>query len=95
MTACSTSKTPPPPRTSGSPNPASLESSRGFVEPSVRGAAPGSRFQLERIGYFCADPDTTAEQPVFNRTVALKDTWEKVKKSTQAPARDQPGTNRA
>ena len=76
-------------------NPASLEVVQGFVEPSVRGAAPGSRFQLERIGYFCADPDTTAEQPVFNRTVALKDTWEKVKKSTQAPSRDQPGTNRA
>ncbi len=68
-------------------NPASLQVARGFVEPSVRGAAPGSRFQMERTGYFCVDPDSTAELPVFNRTVTLKDTWEKVRK----PAPSAPG----
>jgi glutaminyl-tRNA synthetase len=44
------------------------------LEPSVRGAAPLSRFQFERLGYFCVDPDTTEEKLVFNRTATLKDT---------------------
>jgi glutaminyl-tRNA synthetase len=44
----------------------------------VAGAAPGSRYQFERLAYFCVDPDSTADKLVFNRTVALKDEWAKV-----------------
>ena len=51
-----------------------------YVEPSVAGAAPLSRYQFERIGYFCVDADSRAETPVFNRTVTLKDTWAKIRK---------------
>ncbi len=48
------------------------------LEPSLQQAAPGDRFQFERLGYFCVDArDATAEQPVFNRTVTLKDSWAK------------------
>ena len=61
-------------------NPNSLERINGFVEPSLKGAAPGSRFQFERLGYFCVDPDSTPEKPVFNRTVSLVDTWAKIEK---------------
>jgi glutaminyl-tRNA synthetase len=49
------------------------------LEPSVRHAAPMTRYQFERLGYFSVDPDTTAEHLVFNRTATLKDTWAKVK----------------
>jgi glutaminyl-tRNA synthetase len=48
------------------------------LEPSIADFGSGSRFQLERLGYFCIDPDTTAEKPVLNRTVTLRDTWAKV-----------------
>ena len=51
-----------------------------YVEPSVKGAAPGHRVQFERLGYFCIDPDSTSEKLVFNRTVTLKDTWAKMQK---------------
>jgi glutaminyl-tRNA synthetase len=55
-------------------NPTALEVVTGCkVEPSLRGAHAGTRFQFERTGYFCSDPDSTLEQPVFNRTVTLKD----------------------
>jgi glutaminyl-tRNA synthetase len=50
------------------------------LEPSLANAAPGSRYQFERLGYFCADPDSAPGKPVFNRTVALKDTWAKIEK---------------
>jgi len=50
------------------------------VEPSLRESKPGDRFQFLRQGYFCADPDSTPELMVFNRTVGLKDTWAKVEK---------------
>ena len=50
------------------------------VEPSLAGATPGSRFQFERQGYFCVDPDSSPEMPVFNRTVPLRDTWAKIEK---------------
>jgi glutaminyl-tRNA synthetase len=61
-------------------NPRSLEVLGGCrVEPSLAAAAPGARFQFERIGYFCVDPDTTPGRPVFNRTATLKDAWAKVK----------------
>jgi glutaminyl-tRNA synthetase len=61
-------------------NPHSLEVRTCYVEPSIAGAAPGSRYQFERLAYFCVDPDSTPEQLVFNRTVALKDEWAKVQK---------------
>ncbi len=50
------------------------------IEPFLVGAAPGSRYQFERIGYFCVDPDTTPEKLVFNRTVSLRDDWAKIQK---------------
>jgi glutaminyl-tRNA synthetase len=63
-------------------NPDSLEVLTGCkLEPSLGGAAPGSRYQFERLGYFCADPDSKPEGLVFNRTVALRDTWAKIEKA--------------
>ena len=63
-------------------NPRSLEVlSHAFIEPSVKGAAVGSRFQFERLGYFCVDKDTTAAKLVFNRAVTLADTWAKIEKT--------------
>jgi glutaminyl-tRNA synthetase len=61
-------------------NPDSLEVLRGCkVEPMLGGAAPGSKFQFERVGYFCADvKDSKPGAPVFNRTVTLRDTWAKI-----------------
>ncbi len=62
-------------------NPQSLERITGCqVEPSLKGAPPGSRFQFERLGYFCTDLDSTNDSPVFNRTVPLKDAWAKLDK---------------
>ena len=51
------------------------------LEPSVRGAAAMMRFQFERVGYFCVDPESTSERLVFNRTATLKDTWAKIAKN--------------
>jgi glutaminyl-tRNA synthetase len=51
-----------------------------YVEPGLKNAAPGSRYQFERQGYFCVDPDSSDEKLVFNRTVTLKDTWAKIEK---------------
>jgi glutaminyl-tRNA synthetase len=60
-------------------NPHSLDRIGGAkVEPSLASAAVGARFQFERQGYFCVDPDSTPGKPVFNRTVTLKDTWAKI-----------------
>jgi len=60
-------------------NPNSMETLTGCkVEPSLRNAAPGARYQFERMGYFCADPDSTPGKPVFNRTIGLRDTWAKI-----------------
>ncbi len=62
-------------------NPHSLEVLRGCkLEPSLRAAAPGARYQFERLGYFCVDLDSTPEKPVFNRTAALRDTWARIEK---------------
>ena len=61
-------------------NPDSLDVVRDAkLEPSLAGAPVGARFQFERLGYFCVDPDSTPGAPVFNRTVALRDSWAKVK----------------
>jgi len=63
-------------------NPNSLEVRSGAkIEPSVQTAAPGTRYQFERLGYFCIDKDSTPEKLVFNRTVTLRDTWAKIEKS--------------
>ena len=56
-------------------NPDSLTVRHGFVEPALLGTQPGDRFQFLRVGYFCTDPDGTAERPVFNRVVGLKDSY--------------------
>ncbi len=69
-------------------NPQSLEVFTGcLVEPSLRSAMPGSRFQFERQGYFCIDPDSSSGTLTFNRTVSLKDTWTKVEKAQSSPKR--------
>jgi glutaminyl-tRNA synthetase len=63
-------------------NPKSLEIVAGCkIEPSLLGAAAGSRYQFERLGYFCVDPDSTAGNLVFNRTATLRDTWAKIEKA--------------
>jgi len=62
-------------------NPASLEVlTQCKLEPALAHVSPMERYQFERLGYFCADPDTAPGKPVFNRTVALKDTWAKIEK---------------
>ena len=62
-------------------NPDSLKIlSRCRLEPSLRSAKPLDKFQFQRLGYFCADYDSTESHPVFNRTVSLKDTWAKINK---------------
>jgi glutaminyl-tRNA synthetase len=68
-------------------NPASLEVVAACkVEPGLAGAAPGERYQFERLGYFCVDADSTDGQPVFNRTVTLKDTWARLQKQQEQQA---------
>jgi glutaminyl-tRNA synthetase len=63
-------------------NPNSLERLTSCrVEPSLAGAAPGSRYQFLRLGYFCVDPDSSNGTLVFNRTVPLRDTWAKIEKA--------------
>lgn len=63
-------------------NPNSLEIlSSCFVEPSLSEAKPGSRYQFERLGYFCVDPDSSEDKLIFNRTVSLRDTWAKIQKA--------------
>jgi len=60
-------------------NPNSLEVLNDcYLEPSLAEAKTGDKFQFERTGYFCADPDSTPEKLVFNRTVSLRDTWSKI-----------------
>jgi len=59
-------------------NPYSLEVLNGYVEPSLKGSLPPGKFQFQRLGYFCVDPDSTEERLVFNRTVTLRDTWARI-----------------
>ena len=62
-------------------NPQSLEVLAGCqLEPGLAAASAGERYQFERHGYFCVDPDSRPGAPVFNRTVGLRDTWAKVEK---------------
>ena len=63
-------------------NPTSLETLTSCrVEPSLKGATPGNRYQFERLGYFCVDTDSSDGRMVFNRTVTLRDTWAKIEKA--------------
>jgi glutaminyl-tRNA synthetase len=65
-------------------NPNSLEIvENAKLEASLKNAAPGSRYQFERLGYFCVDRDSKPEKPLFNRTVALRDTWAKIEKKSK------------
>jgi len=65
-------------------NPNSLEVLTGCkVEPSLKDVKPLQRFQFERLGYFCVDPDGSNEKLIFNRTVTLKDEWMKIQQSQQ------------
>lgn len=59
-------------------NPNSLEVITGYLEPGLKEARAGERYQFQRLGYFCVDPDTTSNKIVFNKTVGLRDTWAKV-----------------
>jgi glutaminyl-tRNA synthetase len=69
-------------------NPSSLEVLTGCkLEPSLAGAVPGSRYQFERQGYFCVDPDSQPGRRVFSRTVALRDIWAKIEKGELAASR--------
>jgi glutaminyl-tRNA synthetase len=64
-------------------NPNSLEVLKNCkLEPSLRGAVVGVKYQFERLGYFCVDPDSSPGMPVFNRTVSLRDAWAKIRKSS-------------
>ena len=69
-------------------NPKSLEILTACkLEPSLAAAAPGDRYQFERLGYFCVDGvESTPEMPLFNRTVTLRDTWAKIQKA-QKPSK--------
>ncbi|HOK95737.1 MAG TPA: glutamine--tRNA ligase/YqeY domain fusion protein [Anaerohalosphaeraceae bacterium] len=65
-------------------NPDSLKILTGCkVEPSLKNTKPLDRWQFERLGYFCTDPDTSAGRLVFNKTVGLKDTWAKIQQKQQ------------
>jgi glutaminyl-tRNA synthetase len=55
------------------------------LEPSLANAAVGGRYQFERLGYFCVDPDSGPGKLVFNRSVALKDTWAKIERGQRSP----------
>lgn len=60
-------------------NPESLKIIEAFVEPSLKDTKTGDKFQFQRLGYFNVDEDSTSGRPVFNKTVGLRDSWEKKK----------------
>jgi glutaminyl-tRNA synthetase len=73
-------------------NPDSLEVLTScLVEPGLAGATPGEFFQFERVGYFCVDPDSTPENPVFNRSVSLRDSWAKIEEKYAAKGETEEG----
>lgn len=71
-------------------NPESMTVARGVVEPLLHSPEPLSRWQFERLGYFCVDPDSRPGAPVFNRTVTLRDTWQRIEQRLGA-RQEQPG----
>ncbi len=66
----------------------SLEIGTAFVEPSLKTAVAGDKFQFQRKGYFCMDPDSNEETLVFNKTVGLTDSWAKQEKKEKGPLRN-------
>lgn len=63
-------------------NPNSLEVlTDALAEPGLKDSKPGDKFQFERQGYFCVDPDSEDDKKIFNRTVGLRDSWAKIQKS--------------
>jgi glutaminyl-tRNA synthetase len=62
-------------------NPRSLEKLTGFIEAGMAGSPVGGRYQFERIGYFCVDPDSQPGRMIFNRSASLKDSWAKIEAS--------------
>ena len=66
-------------------NPDSLKICKGYLEPSVKNALPGEKFQFERLGYFIVDKDSTTNHLIFNRTVTLKDSWTRLEKNQKPP----------
>jgi glutaminyl-tRNA synthetase len=73
-------------------NPNSLKLITAYLEPSLKNAKVGDRFQFQRLGYFCVDPDSTSEKKIFNKTVGLRDTWakQKPKQENNKPAQQAP-----
>ena len=67
-------------------SPDSLQVVTGIVEPAAAALDIGARVQLERVGYFAVDPDSTPGQPIFNRTLTLKDAWKRLQQRQEAPA---------
>lgn len=65
-------------------NPDSLNKITAYLEPSLKDVEVEEKYQFERLGYFCVDPDTTEENLVFNRTVTLRDSWAKIAKQKKA-----------
>lgn len=65
-------------------NPDSLKTGAGWLEPALADLEPGKPIQFERLGYYCKDPDSTPENPVFNRTATLRDSWAKQEKQGNA-----------
>lgn len=61
-------------------NPDSLQTGEAWLEPALGSLKPGETVQFERLGYFCKDPDSLSDMPVFNRTATLRDTWAKLEK---------------
>ncbi len=64
-------------------NPESLRVVSGLVEHGLADAAPGARYQFERLGYFCVDRDSVPGAPVFNRTVTLRDAWQRIEQASK------------
>ena len=64
-------------------NPDSLSVVTAFIEPSLNSAKTGERYQFQRLGYFCVDPDSRPDHLVFNRTVTLRDSWAKIEASKE------------
>ncbi|MFW5700090.1 MAG: glutamate--tRNA ligase family protein, partial [Cyclobacteriaceae bacterium] len=64
-------------------NPESLIITKGYLSSGIDNIRPLDKFQFERIGYFCIDPESTTDQPVFNRTVTLRDAWARFEKASK------------
>jgi glutaminyl-tRNA synthetase len=60
----------------------SLKVVQAKMEPGLRDAIPGNRYQFQRLGYFCVDPESREGHLIFNRTVTLRDTWAKIEQKT-------------